>query len=88
MLLGPVHALRPNLTALLGTAQLPGQRGVEGIHLLLGPFDARAHHGIGEACLKAAHRVADEGKIDKRDLPNVEVQIALEDALPVFLLAV
>lgn len=88
MLLGLRQAPRPDLTALLDTAQLAGQGGVEGIHLLLGPFDAGAHHRVRKACLEAADSVADQGEVNKRNLPNVEVQITLEDALPVFMLAV
>ena len=83
VLLGRVHAPRPSLAVLLLAAELPGEDGVEGVDLLLGPLDTRAHHGGREAGLEAADRVADDGEVDKRDFPDVLVQVALEDALPV-----
>lgn len=83
MLLGPLHALVPSLCLALGAAELPRQDDIEGLDLLLGPLDAGAHHGRWEAALEAADRVLDDGEVDERQLPDVEVQIALENTLPV-----
>lgn len=83
MLLGSLHALVPRLRPTLGATKLPRQDGIERFDLLLGPLDAGAHHGRGEAALEAADCVLDDGEVDEGQLPNVEVQISLENALPV-----
>src|ERR1700733_3471863 len=45
------------------------------------PLDTRAHHQWREARLVYDHSVLNNGKIDVRDLENIPMQIALEDAL-------
>src|SRR5688572_7204906 len=65
MLLRPVHTLRPDLPTTLRAAQLPGQNHVESFHLLLGPFDARAHHWGREASLEALNRIVNDHKVNK-----------------------
>ena len=82
MLLRPVHALRPHWSPVLRAAELPRQDYVEGFHLLLGPLDAGAHHRRREAALEALYCVVNYREIHKRQLPDVQVKIALEDALP------
>lgn len=82
MLFGSIHAQRPYLTLLLRAAELPRQDDVECLYLLLGPLDAGAHHWRREAALEAVYRVADDGKVDKRQLPDVQVEVSLEDTLP------
>ena len=81
MRLGPVHAVVPHFPTLLGTAQLSCEDDIERLYRLLGPLDTRAHHGLREAALEAGHRVADDAEINKRQLPDVEMEIALENAL-------
>ena len=84
MCLSSVHTLRPDQTALLCTAELACQYQVECFHLFLGPSHTSAHHGRREAALEAAHRVSDDRKVDERQLPDVEMEITLEDALPMY----
>lgn len=82
MLLSPIHALIPNLAPTLRAAELSGQDDIEGLDLFLGPLDASTHHWRWEAALEATDCVLDDGEVYERQLPDIEVQIALEDALP------
>lgn len=51
--------------------------------MLLAPFNASTHHWGWEATLEALDRVVDDHEVHKRDLPNVKVQVSLEDTLSV-----
>ena len=81
---GALDAGTPGVAAALHAAELTGQDAVERVDLLLSPLDARAHHRLREAPLKAAHRVPDDAEVHERELPDVRLQIALENTLPVF----
>lgn len=81
MLVSLVHALPPGLAAALRAAELTCQDAVEGLDLFLGPLDAGTHHRWREAALEAADGVADDGEVNKRELPDVEVEVTLKDAL-------
>lgn len=83
MLLGPLHALGPRLAPVLGAAELSCQDDIEGLNLFLGPLDTGTHHGRRETTLEAAHRVLDNCKVHEGYLPDVEVQVSLEDTLAV-----
>ena len=82
MLLGPLKTLRPGFASTLGAAELPGENEVESLNLLLSPFDAGAHHWGREAALEAFDRVMDDHEVDEGELPNIQVQVPLENALP------
>lgn len=83
MLVRLIHAPLPHLAPRLRPAELPREYDVEGLDLRLGPPDARTHHDGWEARLEADDRVADDGEVDVRELPDVPRQVALEDALSV-----
>ena len=84
MLMRLSHALVPCGSIALRAAELPRQNRIERLHLFLSPAHTGAHHRRREARLEAADRVADDGEIHKRELPDVQVEVALEDALPAF----
>jgi hypothetical protein len=66
---------------LLCAAQLSCQNDIERLDFFLGPFHASAHHWRWETALKAQNGVVNNGKVHKRQLPNVEMEISLENAL-------
>jgi hypothetical protein len=83
MCLCSVHALLPRLTAAVDTTQLSRQDYIELIYMLLCPADASRHHGRWKASLVDKHGVSYHREIDERDLVDVEVEIAVKDALSV-----
>lgn len=83
MLLCSIHTLGPDGTPSVCAAQLPAKDAVECFDLFLGPFDAGAHHRARETVLKAGNRILDEGEVHEGDLPDVEMEVALENALSV-----
>lgn len=81
MVLGPIHTQRPHFAVLISAAELASEDDIERLDLFLGPLDTRTHHHRGEAALEAADRVADDGEVDERQFPDVEVEVSLKDAL-------
>jgi hypothetical protein len=88
MLMRQIHTLCPDLAILLYTTELPLEDYVELINVLLRPLDAGGHELLREALLEHVDRVLDDGKVDEGDLEDIDGDIALEDALPVTVLAI
>lgn len=82
MYLRPLHTLRPRLAPLLHTAKLAQQNCIEVIDVLFRPLDARGHHDGRKTRLEDERRVFDDGEVDEGDLVDVDVEVAVEDALP------
>lgn len=83
MLAGALHTLLPHGAFRVDGAELAREDGVEVLDVVLGPLDARRHHGRLEARLVREDGVADDGEVDEGDLEDVLVQVAVEDALPI-----
>jgi len=75
------HALLPSLASLINTTQLPQQYCVEVIDVLLGPLDTSRHHDWRETGLEDESCILDYGKIDERYLIDVDMQVAVKNAL-------
>jgi hypothetical protein len=82
MLFRLVHTLIISGTTSFGAAQLSGKNDIESVNLFLGPLDACTHEQRWKTGLKCRDSVFDDGEVDKGQLPNVLMQVALENALP------
>lgn len=83
MLPCPLHAFRPRLTPVFSAAELPRQDDIECLDLFLCPLDTGAHHGRREAALEAGDRILDDAKVDEGQLPDIEMQVSLENTLTI-----
>lgn len=77
-----LHTLLESFAVFRQVAELSFEHAVEIIHMLFCPFDAGGHHDHWEARLVYQSCVFDDGEVYERDLVNVEMKIALKDALP------
>lgn len=77
----PLHALLIHIPVFRDTAQLPLQNSVEPVHMLFSPLDTRRHHDHGKTLLVDQSGVFDDVEVDEGDLIDVQVEIALENAL-------
>jgi hypothetical protein len=60
-----LHTLVPQGAASFYATKLSGQDGVECVHVLLCPLDARRHEDLREALLVDVDGVFDDGEVDE-----------------------
>lgn len=75
-----IHTLLPDGSAALDAAELAGEKRVEAVEVLFGPFDTGASHYGGETLLVDTDGVFDEAEVDVGDLEDVEGEVSFEDA--------
>lgn len=76
-----LHTPLKNLAISWQIAKLSFKHTIEVIDMFLGPFDTGGHHDHGKAGLVYQSRVLYNGEVDEGHLVDVEMKIALEDAL-------
>lgn len=82
MYMRTIHTPLKNLAICWQVAELSFQHAVEIVDVLFRPFDAGGHHDHRKTGLVYQSRIFDDSEVDEGHLIDVEMKIALKDALP------